>query len=62
MSKITSRDASLSLILTAGGRSRSSSGSMNRRSMEEDTVQALMDLSLPRFAKLGDGVLPKTEP
>ena len=35
---------------------------MYRRSMEEDTVQALMDLSLPRFAKLGDGVLPKTEP
>ena len=62
MSKITSRDASLSLIPTAGGRPRSSSGSMNRRSMEEDTVQALMDLSLPRFAKLGDGVLPKTEP
>ena len=30
--------------------------------VEEDTVQALMDLSLPRFSTLGDGVLPKTEP
>ena len=62
MSKITSRDVSLSLIPTAGGRPWSSAGSMYRRSMEEDTVQAPMDLSLPRFAKLGDRVLPKTEP
>ena len=62
VSKITGRDAGLSLIPTAGGRPRSSASSMYRRSMEEDTVQALMDLSLPRFTKLGDGVLPKTEP
>ena len=62
VSKITGRDAGLSLIPTAGGQPRSSASSMYRRSMEEDTVQALMDLSLPRFAKLGDGVLPKTEP
>ena len=62
VSKITGRDAGLSLIPTAGGRPRSSASSMYCRSMEEDTVQALMDLSLPRFAKLGDGVLPKTEP
>ena len=55
-------DAGLSLIPTAGGRPRSSASSMYRRSMEEDTVQALMDLSLPRFASIGDGVLPKTEP
>ena len=34
---------------------------MNSRAREEDTVQALMDLSLPRFARLGDGVLPKTK-
>ena len=62
VSKITGRDAGLSLIPTAGGQPRSSASSMYRRSMEEDTVQALMDLSLPRFAKLGDGVLPKTGP
>ena len=62
VSKITVRDAGLSLIPTVGGRPRSSASSMYRRSVEEDTVQALMDLSLPRFATLGDGVLPKTEP
>ena len=62
VSKITGRDAGRSLIPTAGGQPRLSASSMYRRSMEEDTVQALMDLSLPQFAKLGDGVLPKTEP
>ena len=39
VSKITGRDAGLSLIPTAGGRPRSSASSMYRRSMEEDTVQ-----------------------
>ena len=62
VSKITGRDAGQSLIPTAGGRPRSSASSIYGRSVEEDTVQALMDLSLPRFAKLGDGVLPRTEP
>ena len=51
-----------SLIPTAGGCPRSSASSIYRRSAEEDTVQALMDLSLPRFATRGDGVIPKTEP
>ena len=62
VSKITGRDTGLSLIPTAGRRQRSSASSIYRRSVEEDTVQALMDLSLPRFSTLGDGVLPKTEP
>ena len=62
VSKITGRDAGQSLIPTAGGRPRSSTSSIYGRSVEEDTVQALIDLSLPRFAKLGDGVLPRTEP
>ena len=62
VSKITGRDTGRSLIPTAGGRPRSSASSIYRRSVEEDTVQALMDLSLPRFSTLGDGVLPKTEP
>ena len=62
VSKITGWDAGQSLIPTAGGRPRSSASSIYGRSLEEDTVQALMDLSLPRFAKLGDGVLPRTEP
>ena len=61
VSKITGRDAGRSLIPTAGGQPRSSASSVNSRAREEDTVQALMDLSLPRFARLGDGVLPKTK-
>ena len=62
VSKITGREAGPSLIPTAGGHPRSSASSIYHRSAEEDTVQALMDLSLPRFAKLDDGVIPKTEP
>ena len=62
VSQTTGRDAGPSLIPTAGGRPRSSASSIYRRSAEEDTVQALMDLSLPRFATLEDGMLPKTEP
>ena len=61
VSKITGWDAGRSLIPTAGGQPWSSASSMNSRAREEDTVQALMDLSLPRFARLGDGVLPKTK-
>ena len=41
---------------------RRAASSIYRRSTEEDTVQALMDLSLPRFTKLDDGVIPKTKP
>ena len=62
VSKITGREAGPSLIPTAGGRPRSSASSIYRWSAEEDTVQTLMDLSLPRFAMLDDGVIPKTEP
>ena len=62
ISKITGQEAGPSLIPKAGGRPRSSASSIYRRSAEEDTVQALMDLSLPRFTKLDDGVIPKTEP
>ena len=61
VSKITARDTGRSLISTAGGQPWSSASSMNSRAREEDTVQALMDLSLPRYARLGDGVLPKTK-
>ena len=60
VSKITDRDAGRSLIPMAGGQPWPSASSMNSRAREEDTIQALMDLSLPRFARLGDGVLPKT--
>ena len=62
ISKITSREAGPSLLPTAGGHAWSSASSIYRRSAEEDTVQALMDLSLPRFTKLDDRVIPKTEP
>ena len=61
ISKITGREAGPSLIPMAGRRPRSSASSIYRQA-EEDTVQALMDLSLPRFTKLDDGVIPKTEP
>ena len=60
ISKITSREADPSPLPTVGGRARSSASSI--WSAEEDTVQALMDLSLPRFTKLDDGVIPRTEP
>ena len=60
ISKKTGREAGPSLIPTAGGRPPSPS-SIYHRSAEEDTAQALMDLSLPRFAKLDDGVIPKIE-
>ena len=60
VSKMTGRDAGQSLIPSADGQTRSSADSMNGRTREEDTVQALMDLSLPRFARLEDGVFPKT--
>ena len=62
ISKITSRETGPSLLPTAGGCAQSSASSIYRRSAEEDTVQALMDLSLPRFTKLDDGVIPKTNP
>ena len=42
--------------VTAG----SAVGPIQGRSREEDTVQALMDLSLPRFASFEDGALSKT--
>ena len=61
VSKMTTRDTGRSLITTANGQPGSSVNSMNNRAREEDTVQALMDLSLPRFARLGDGALPKTK-
>ena len=53
VSTITGRESGPSLVLAK---------SIYSRSVEEDTVQALMDLSLPRFTKLADGVIPKTEP
>ena len=61
VSKITGRDAGRSLIPSADGQPWSSASSMNSRAREEDTIQALMDLSLPRFARLDDGALPKTK-
>ena len=62
VSTITGRETGPSLIPTAGGRPRLLASSIYRRSAEEDTVHALMDLSLPQFAKLDDGVIPKTKP
>ena len=64
VSKITGRETGPSLVLTDGGRPRLLASSIYRRSAEKDTVQALMDLSLPRFTKLDDGVIkpwPVTE-
>ena len=61
VSKITTRDTSRYLIPPADEQPWTSVHSRNSRSREEDTVQALMDLSLPRFARLEDGALPKTK-
>ena len=62
VSTITGRESGPSLVATAGSRRHVLESSIYSRSAEKDTVQALMDLSLPRFTKLADGVIPKTEP
>ena len=62
VSKITGRETGPSLIPTTGRCPQLSASSIYCRSAEKDTVQALMDLSLPRFTKLDDGVIPKTTP
>ena len=49
------------LVRPAAGASGSSGIARYGRSREEETVQALMDLSLPRFTRLEDGTLPKTK-
>ena len=49
------------LVRPTAGTSGSSGITRYGRSREEDTVQALMDLSLPRFTRLDDGRLPKTK-
>ena len=61
VSKITTRDTSRYLTPPADGQPWTSVHSKNSRAREEDTVQALMDLSLPRFERLEDGALPKTK-
>ena len=60
VSKLTGRNAGKSLVPPAGGTAGSAVGPIQGRSREEDTVQALMDLSLPRFASFEDGALSKT--
>ena len=62
VSTITGRESGPSLVPMAGSRPHVLAKCIYSRSAEEDTVQALMDLSLPRFTKLDDGVIPKTEP
>ena len=49
------------LVRPTAGASGSSGIARYGRSREEDTVQALMDLSLPRFTRLDDGRLSKTK-
>ena len=49
------------LVRPAAGASASSGIARYGRSREEETVQALMDLSLPRFTRLEDGRLPKNK-
>ena len=60
VSKLTGRNAGKSLVPPTGGTTGSAVGPIQGRSREEDTVQALMDLSLPRFARFEDGGLSKT--
>ena len=47
---------------TAGRQSSASVDKFHLPSVGRARVQALMDLSLPRFTKLDDGVIPKTKP
>ena len=49
VSKIKGREAGQSLIPTPERRPQLSVSYINRRSAENDTVQALMDLSLPNL-------------
>ena len=60
LSKLMGPNTGKLLIPPAGDATGSSVISRNGCSREEDTVQALMDLSLPRFTRLDDGRLPKT--
>ena len=60
--RIRGREQGTSLIPVAERRQSTTMSSCYRRSAEKDTVQALMDLLLPRFKKLDDGVIPKTKP
>ena len=60
VSKLTGRNVGNSLVPPAGATTGSTVGHKHGCSREEDTVQALMDLSLPRFARFEDGGLPKT--
>ena len=60
--RIRGREQGPSLIPVAERRQRPAMSSCYRRSAAKDTVQALMDLSLPRFQKLNDGVISKTKP
>ena len=60
--RIRGREYGPSLIPVAERRQRTAMSSCYRRSVEKDTMQALMDLSLPRFQKLDDRVIPKTKP
>ena len=43
-------------------RQKTAMGAGHQWSVEEDTVQALMDLALPRLKKSDDGATPKTKP
>ena len=58
-SNMMDQPANTLLVGPAAGASGSSGISRYGRSREEDTVQALMDLSLPRFTRLDDGRIPK---
>ena len=43
-------------------RQKTAKSAGHQRSVEEDTVQALIDLALPRITKPDDGATPKTKP
>ena len=59
VSRLGGKNTDTLLVTPTGGVSGSSGLARNCGSKEEDTVQALMDLSLPRFTRLEDGRLPK---
>ena len=60
--RITGQEQVPTVTPAAEMRQKTARSAGHRRSVEEDTVQALMDLALPRLKKPDDGATPKTKP
>ena len=61
VSRLGGKNTDTLLVTPTGGTSGSSGSARKCGPKEEDTVRALMDLSLPQFTRLEDGRLPKAK-